>query len=188
MRDGLRQAGAAARAAGVRLGFEPVHPGQDDTAGFVTSLGDALALLDEAGVDDVGIMADTYNLAHEESADVVAAAARLTGLHVADELPEPVPGVRTLPAADGALGRADPRPFAMRAGTGRSTSRSSRRPRRSGRCRRTKPRARRTRAPRRCSALADAVELDALSDFGDPAGGEVRLHAVVDRARADDDA
>jgi sugar phosphate isomerase/epimerase len=102
VRDGLRQAGAAARAAGVRLGFEPVHPGQDDTAGFVTSLGDALALLDEAGVDDVGIMADTYNLAHEKSADVVAAAARLTGLHVADELPEPVPGVRTLPAADGA--------------------------------------------------------------------------------------
>jgi hypothetical protein len=36
--------------------------------------------------------------------------------------------------------------------------------------------------------LADAVELDALSDFGDPAGGEVRLRAVVDRARADDDA
>ena len=50
------------REAGVRLGFEPVHPAQRDTAGFVTSLGAALALLDEAGATDVGIMADTFNL------------------------------------------------------------------------------------------------------------------------------
>ena len=101
VRDGLRQAAAAARAAGVRLGFEPVHPGQDDTAGFVTSLGDALALLDEAGVDDVGIMADTFNLAHESTEDVVAARSRFTGLHVADELPEPIPGLRRLPEEHG---------------------------------------------------------------------------------------
>ena len=99
--DGLRQAAAAARAAGVRLGFEPVHPGQRDTAGFVTSLADALALLGEAGLNDVGIMADTYNLAHEATADIVEAAPRFTGLHVADELPEPVPGVRSVPSARG---------------------------------------------------------------------------------------
>ncbi len=36
--------------------------------------------------------------------------------------------------------------------------------------------------------MADAVELDALWDFGDPAGSEDRFRAVVDRARADDDA
>jgi sugar phosphate isomerase/epimerase len=98
---GLRQAAAAARAADVRLGFEPVHPGQHDSAGFVTSLADALALLDEAGLDDVGIMADTYNLAHEATADIVEAAPRFTGLHVADELPEHVPGVRAVPEARG---------------------------------------------------------------------------------------
>lgn len=99
--DGLRRAAAAARAAGVRLGFEPVHPAQRETAGFVTSLADALALLDEAGAPDVGIMADTFNLGHEADAELVAASPRLTGLHVADELPEPLPGLRALPAPAG---------------------------------------------------------------------------------------
>ncbi len=101
VRDGLRQAAAAAREARVRLGFEPVHPGQHDTAGFVSALAAALALLDEAGLDEVGIMADTYNLAHEATADIVEAAPRFTGLHVADELPEPVAGVRAVPETHG---------------------------------------------------------------------------------------
>ena len=99
--DGVRRAAAAAREAGVRLGFEPVHPAQFDTAGFVTSLADALSLLDEAATPDVGIMADTFNLGHEDTAAIVAAAPRFTGLHVADELPEPLPGVRDLPGAGG---------------------------------------------------------------------------------------
>ena len=95
--DGLARASSAAREVGVRLGFEPIHPAQRESAGFVTSLADALALLDEAGLEDVGIMADTYNLARENTADVTAALQRFTGLHVADELLEPVPGVRALP-------------------------------------------------------------------------------------------
>ena len=97
--DGLRRAAAAARDVGVRLGLEPIHPSQRETAGFVTSLSDAFSLLDEAGVDHVGIMADTYNLSREDTSDVVAASPRFTGLHVADELSEPVPGVRALPGA-----------------------------------------------------------------------------------------
>jgi sugar phosphate isomerase/epimerase len=99
--DGLRRAAATAAEAGVALGFEPIHPAQHDTAGFVTSLREALGVLDEAALDGVGIMADTFNLGHETTADVVAAASRFTGLHVADELPQPVPGVRALPAPDG---------------------------------------------------------------------------------------
>ena len=93
---GLQRASAVAREEGVRLGFEPIHPAQRDTAGFVCTLADALSLLDDAGLDDVGIMADTFNLAREEVAHVVAAAPRFTGLHVADEAAEPVPGVRAL--------------------------------------------------------------------------------------------
>ncbi len=98
---GLRRAAATARAAGIRLGFEPIHPAQRDTAGFVTSFAAALALLEEAGAEDVGIMVDTFNLGHEPIDAIVAAAPRITGLHVADELPEPVPGVRALPAPGG---------------------------------------------------------------------------------------
>jgi sugar phosphate isomerase/epimerase len=99
--DGLRRAAAAATEAGVRLGFEPVHPAQRDTAGFVTSLDAALALLDEAGEADVGIMGDTFNLGHEATDEIIAAAGQLTGLHVADELPTPAPGVRALPERGG---------------------------------------------------------------------------------------
>ena len=94
--DGLRRAAAVARERGVRLAFEPIHPSQYDSAGFVGSLADALSLL-----DDVGIMADTYNLVHEDPAALAAARERIVGLHVADELPEPAPGVRALPAPDG---------------------------------------------------------------------------------------
>jgi sugar phosphate isomerase/epimerase len=97
--DGLRRAADAARQAGVRLGFEPIHPLQHDTAGFVCTVADAVALLAEAGLDDVGIMADTYNLAREDDATLVPLAPRLTGLHVADEPHDDVPGVRVLPGA-----------------------------------------------------------------------------------------
>jgi sugar phosphate isomerase/epimerase len=99
--DGLRRAADAAREAGVRLAFEPIHPSQHDSAGFVCSLGDALDLLDDAGLGDVGIMADTYNLAGEKPAAVAAVVDRIAGVHVADELPDPLPGVRALPTPDG---------------------------------------------------------------------------------------
>jgi sugar phosphate isomerase/epimerase len=95
--EGLRRAGLEAREAGVRLGFEPIHPAQRESAGFVGTLADALSLLDEAGLDDVGIMADTFNLAREGTANVVGAASRFTGLHVADETQDATPGVRVLP-------------------------------------------------------------------------------------------
>jgi sugar phosphate isomerase/epimerase len=58
-------------------------------------------VLDDAGLRDVGILADTYNLAGEEPADLAAAVDRIAGVHVADELPEPLPGVRALPAPHG---------------------------------------------------------------------------------------
>ena len=99
--EGLRRAADAAREARVRLAFEPIHPSQYDSAGFVGALADALELLDEAGLGDVGIMADTYNLVREEPTALAAAIERIAGVHVADELPEPAPGVRALPEPDG---------------------------------------------------------------------------------------
>jgi sugar phosphate isomerase/epimerase len=83
--DGLRELAGVARESGARLGLEPATPRQRDTVSFVNSTAHALALLDEAGLDDVGIMADTYNLWNDEPAALEAAAARVTGLHVADD-------------------------------------------------------------------------------------------------------
>jgi sugar phosphate isomerase/epimerase len=82
---GLVSVAAAARDAGVRLGLEPIHPADSDTTAFVNTIADAVAILDEAGLTDVGIMADTYNLWDDAGADAWLAANpdRVTGLHVA---------------------------------------------------------------------------------------------------------
>jgi sugar phosphate isomerase/epimerase len=82
--DGLQRAGAAAREEGVPLGFEPIHPAQRDSTAFICSVADALAVLEDAGLSDVGLTADSYNLAAEGPAAIVAALDRVTCLHLAD--------------------------------------------------------------------------------------------------------
>ncbi len=99
--DGLVRIAEAARDAGVLLGLEPAHPAQFGTVSFVNTIADALALLDESGLDDVGLMADTYNLWHERPEALAAVASRVTGLHVADEPPDPGRTDRVLPGEGG---------------------------------------------------------------------------------------
>lgn len=99
--EGLSEIAAAARESGVRFGLEPAHPAQHETVSFVNTIADALALLDEAGLDDVGIMVDTYNLWHERPEAVAAIADRVTGLHVADEPPDLNRTDRVLPGEGG---------------------------------------------------------------------------------------
>jgi sugar phosphate isomerase/epimerase len=98
---GLREVAAAADEAGVRLGLEPIHASQHQTVSFVNSIADAVALLDEAGLDEVGIMADTYNLWDESPTSLAAVAHRVTGLHVADVPAEPGRTDRVLPGEGG---------------------------------------------------------------------------------------
>ena len=100
--SGLQEVARAAATAGVRLGLEPSHPRQHGSVSFVNGIADALALLDEAGLDDVGLMADTYNLWHEPPQALAAVADRVTGLHVADEPAEPGRTDRALPGEGGA--------------------------------------------------------------------------------------
>jgi sugar phosphate isomerase/epimerase len=100
--SGLREIADAAREAGVPLGLEPAHPAQHETVSFVNTIADALAMLDEAGLPDVGLMADTYNLWHERPEALAAVAGRVTGLHVADEPPDPGRSDRVLPGEGGA--------------------------------------------------------------------------------------
>jgi len=100
--ESLREVAAAAHEAGVRLGLEPIHPSQRESVSFVNSIADAVALLDEAGLDDVGIMADTYNLWGESPEALAAVAPRVTGLHIADVPAEPDRTDRVLPGEGGA--------------------------------------------------------------------------------------
>jgi sugar phosphate isomerase/epimerase len=86
--DGMREIAAAARVAGVRLGLEPTHLSESHVTSFLSSIGETIALLDEAGLDDVGVMVDSVHVwdTGELEADVARHAARVTGLHVADKL------------------------------------------------------------------------------------------------------
>jgi len=99
--DGLQRIAAVARDAGVRLGLEPIHPAEVETTSWVNTAGAAAALLDAAGLDDVGVMADTYNLWDDGDAAgwLAANPARVTGLHVAGR-PTGAPG-RVLPGEAG---------------------------------------------------------------------------------------
>jgi sugar phosphate isomerase/epimerase len=98
VRDGLRQVAAAARATGVRLGLEPTHRSESCETSFLSSIGETVALLDDAGLDDVGVMVDTVHLWDTPglAAEIALHAGRVTGLHVADKLAPGAPG-RVLP-------------------------------------------------------------------------------------------
>lgn len=97
--DGLRRAAAAAREAGVRLGLEPVHASQRDILTLVASVPEALALLDEAGLGDVGVMLDLYHVWDTPTIeqDLAEHVGRFTGVHVADWPHEPGRTDRVLP-------------------------------------------------------------------------------------------
>jgi sugar phosphate isomerase/epimerase len=60
--DGLRRIAAAADNAGVRLGLEPIHVSQRDALTLVSTIPQALELLYEAGLPDVGIMVDLWHV------------------------------------------------------------------------------------------------------------------------------
>ena len=96
--DALSRLGAVADAAGVRIGFEPIHNSQRDEAGFVNSLAHADAILARVGAPSVGVLLDTYHL--WDDPDVLrwieANTGRIVGVHVAD-WPAPDRRDRVLP-------------------------------------------------------------------------------------------
>jgi sugar phosphate isomerase/epimerase len=96
--DGLQRAAAAAREEGVPLGFEPIHPAQRESTAFVCSVADALAVLEDAGLSDVGLTADSYNLGAEGPDAVLTVLDRVTALHLADRPIKDIgPDARVLP-------------------------------------------------------------------------------------------
>ena len=84
--DGIRQVADAAAGAGVRLALEPVQREFRDYWTMVSTLGDAAALLDEAGRPDVGLVCDTWHLWNAPGLveDIERHRARILALHVAD--------------------------------------------------------------------------------------------------------
>jgi sugar phosphate isomerase/epimerase len=96
--EGLQAAAEAAAACGVQFALEPIHRSERETFSFVHSIPEALELLDEAGLDDVGVLVDTYHVGDTDSvlADLERHTERIVGLHVADH-PAEVSEGRALP-------------------------------------------------------------------------------------------
>lgn len=84
--DGLRRVAAAAEEAGVRLGLEPIHASQRDALTLVTTIPETLALLEEVGLPNVGIMVDLWHVwdTPEIERHLSENVGRITGVHVAD--------------------------------------------------------------------------------------------------------
>ena len=84
--EGLQACAATAREAGVALAFEPAHRSQHASVSFVNSILDAVDLLDEAGLPEVGLLLDLYHVWDDPTVwDFVGRASyRIAGVHVAD--------------------------------------------------------------------------------------------------------
>lgn len=87
--DGLRRVAAAAAAAGVRLGLEPIHESQREALSTIATIPETLELLDEAGLPGVGIMVDLWHVGDtpEVERHLAENVGRITGVHVAERLP-----------------------------------------------------------------------------------------------------
>ena len=84
--EGLKRIADAADRAGVRLGLEPIHRSQREALTVVTSIPEALDLLEEAGLTQVGIMVDLWHLwdtpdVERQLRDQIG---RITGVHISD--------------------------------------------------------------------------------------------------------
>ncbi len=84
--DGLQRIAEAAREAGVRLGLEPIHVSQRDQLTLVTTIPEALELLEEAGLPQVGVMVDFWHVGDTPTIerDLREQIDRITGVHVAE--------------------------------------------------------------------------------------------------------
>ena len=87
--EALKRIAAAAADAGVRLGLEPIHSSERDALTIVTTIPEALDVLDEAELPDVGIMVDLWHVGDTPTIDqdLREHVGRITGVHIADWFP-----------------------------------------------------------------------------------------------------
>jgi sugar phosphate isomerase/epimerase len=85
--EGLRHAADVAAAAGVTIGFEPLRKA---SGSLVSSLPDALAIVDEVGRENVGVVVDTWHLWGTDGflEHLRTDADRIAGVQVCDIRPE----------------------------------------------------------------------------------------------------
>jgi sugar phosphate isomerase/epimerase len=115
--EGLRTIGQEAALVGLRVGLEPVNRIGGENWTIVSSIPEAVDLLDAAAASALGIQFDTWHLWNTDTLfdDIEREVARFVGVHIADwreptrswaDRVLPGDGVADLPAILGALDRA----------------------------------------------------------------------------------
>jgi sugar phosphate isomerase/epimerase len=86
--EGIGAIAGHARAAGVRLGIEPLHPMFAADRSVITSLREANALAARFDADTVGVVIDVFHVwwDHEVLQQIACARGRILGFHVSDWL------------------------------------------------------------------------------------------------------
>ena len=84
--EGLRTIGGEAQRAGLRIGLEPVNRVGGENWTFISSLPEAVELLDDADHPALGLQFDTWHLWNTPNVvdDIHAHVGRIVGVHVAD--------------------------------------------------------------------------------------------------------
>lgn len=84
--DGVAELADYARKAGVALAVEPMHPMMIADRSAITSLTEALALLDDRDLTGVGVVVDAYHLWWDDrmSAEIARAGSRILSVQVSD--------------------------------------------------------------------------------------------------------
>jgi sugar phosphate isomerase/epimerase len=77
--EALARIGPRARAAGVRLGVEPLHPMYADTRSAVNTMASALEMCERVGDSNVGVVVDVYHLWWDPDLERQIGAAARTG-------------------------------------------------------------------------------------------------------------
>ncbi|MEO5577042.1 MAG: sugar phosphate isomerase/epimerase family protein [Gaiellaceae bacterium] len=84
--EGLKRIADTANYCGISLGLEPIHISQREQLSLIATIPETLDLLDEAGLQEVGIMVDLWHLwdSPEIERHLTENVDRITGVHVAD--------------------------------------------------------------------------------------------------------
>jgi sugar phosphate isomerase/epimerase len=84
--DGLRTIGAEAAVAGLRIGLEPINRVGGENWTTISSIPEAVEILDDVDRAAVGLQFDTWHLWNTEtlSEDIEREAGRFVGVHIAD--------------------------------------------------------------------------------------------------------
>ena len=89
----LKEVAPVAKAAGIKLALEPIHPKYDGFT-FLRTIPQTMDIIERVGSDNVGLMFDTYHLWETENLleNIALAGDRIFSVHINDEEKDYAPG------------------------------------------------------------------------------------------------